>query len=498
MMETLKGKNIIDRMNQLMNYGKTKPKVEEGRNWASLEYSIQAPNGKTYGILREQHKFYIKESKTENPNVKDFEFIGGNINGSKRYYTNYSHALNYLNLMLAEMNKKNPKSKGINLLECEYKPKPMEEEKEVDEKTVLKLPKEQPDKPAPTPAEPDESSQPKGDDGLDLGDDELDLGDEDTEDGGDDLNLDDLDGDEDMGDEEGTSGGGESEKEIQKLTGKLGQKMRELDQSDPDLTKYVMNSVISALDLQDLEDKDKKQIMKKIKKKISGEGEFDDEGKDTSLDLDLGSDGEDEKPSKGGMNFPKKDQEGELSEISTGLANKADLNSQNKPNETEIQESDAPYGEKKEPQNVKGKSAPFNKIPTKLKTESKINKTIRKYFELTPEEKTQESDKFLSESINKVMLLKEGKSKCKTVEQEIALTKVMDYDKNFAIKTMKESLVLETSHKLNLGGKEYKKLIMIETTGKVSGILKDIETKNARQYRIKNKNDYLNFIRLGK
>lgn len=62
---------------------------------------------------------------------------------------------------------------------------------------------------------------------------------------------------------------------------------------------------------------------------------------------------------------------------------------------------------------------------------------------------------------------------------------------------MNENIVLDPSRKINLGGKEYKKLIMVENNGRVSGILKEVVTKNAHQYRMKDKNDYLNFIKLG-
>jgi len=481
-METLKGKNIIERMNQLMNYGKSTPTVKEGRNWANIEYTIKAPNGKTYGILRDQTKFYIKESKVANPTIKDFEFTDGVINGSKKSYTNYSHALSYLNLMIAEMNQKNPKAKAINLLECDMK-RPMEEgsiedtevpaeiqekkEKEVDEKTVLKVPQEQPAAAAPAPA-PEASAQPEGDTGLDLGGDDTP-----------DLDLGDDSGDDDLGDEEPLEGGEET-KIIQKLTGKLGQKMRDLDEPDPDLTKYVMNSVMSALDLQDLEAKDQKQIVKKMKKKMAGEGEMDDADGDAGLDLG----------DEGGEDL---DMGGD--EASSDLDFGSDEEEPKK--EKDLAENDAPYGEKKEPQNIKTASAPFNEKPKNIKTESKIQKTIKKYFELTPEEKKEKDNQFLNESINKAMLLKEGKSKCKTVEQEIALGKVLDYDKGFAIKTMKENVIIDTNRKVNLGGNIYTKLIMVETSGKVSGILKDTVKKTARQYRMKDKNDYKNFISLG-
>lgn len=486
-MENLKGKNIISRMNELMYYGKSTSKpVKEGRNWASLEYSIKAPDGKTYGILRDQTKFYIKESKNDNPTIQDFNFIDGDINGSKKYYNNYSHALNYLNLMIAEMNQKNPKAKAINLLESCSKETSMEEskkEKEVDEKTILKVPKEQP------AAQPAPAMAPKQDTGLDLGgkkEPDMDLGgDEDVDLGGDEDM--DLGGDEDMGDEEAGIGEDDETKAIQKLTGKLGQKMRELDQPDNDLTKYVMNSVMSALDLQDLEDSDQKQIMKKIKKKMSGEGEM--ESQDTGdEDMDLGGD-EDTGSNEGDVDLfgDMGDEEGGDNE------EKSRLTLPKKKKEEDLAECDAPFGEKKEPQNIKTANAPFNEKPKTSQMESKINKVLSNYFEYTPEEK-----KRITESNNKAKLLKEGKEKCNSIEQELSLRKALNYDKTFTIKTMNENVILDPGHKLVIGGKEYKKLIMIESNGKVSGILKDVETKTARQYRMRDKNDYINFKNLGK
>ena len=42
-------------------------------------------------------------------------------------------------------------------------------------------------------------------------------------------------------------------KKIQKLTGKVTQLMRDMDEPDPELEKYVINSVISAVDFEDME-----------------------------------------------------------------------------------------------------------------------------------------------------------------------------------------------------------------------------------------------------
>ena len=41
--------------------------------------------------------------------------------------------------------------------------------------------------------------------------------------------------------------------------------------------------------------------------------------------------------------------------------------------ENELEECDAPFGEKKEPQNIKSASAPFNEKPKNIKTETPAN-----------------------------------------------------------------------------------------------------------------------------
>lgn len=502
-METLKGKNIINRMSDLMNYGggKSAAKSNPKLSFNNLEYSITLTDGRTLGILRENAKFYIKETKSKNPTVNDFEYIGGIINGSKQSYRSYSDAIKFLNLMIGESNKKNPFAKAVNLYECDntMKKGEMQEKKEpeknpeeskkkddseldeegkMNEKTVLKIPQKQSpqQQPAPAPqasAAPSVSDKPSADTGidggLDLGDgsqkdanssDSLDLG---GDTGGDDL---DLGGSEDLG-----LGGSSDEetKQIQKITGKLGQKMRDLDQPNEDLTKYVFNSVVSSLDLNDLDDQNKKEIIKKFKKKLKGE----EEEKDVADEL-----GTDETGDTG------------LEDTGDGL----DLGDDSTGKDEELAECDAPFGEKKEPQNIKSKNAPFNEKPTKLKTESKIKKTIEKYFDIMPLEKPVVKEV----SAKTADLLTEGKKKCKTIEQEISLKKVIDFDKNLSVHTLKENLILKTNHDIVVGKSKHEKYIMIETTGKIKGVLMDTTTKKGMVYRMKDKNDYLNFIKLGK
>ena len=95
--------------------------------------------------------------------------------------------------------------------------------------------------------------------------------------GMDDMGMDDMGGDEEQDDEPVTL------KTIQKLTGKLAQKLRvfssdeENEMTSNDI-KYVINSVLSALDLNKLEEEDKEQIMSKFEGEEEGMEGMDDMG----------------------------------------------------------------------------------------------------------------------------------------------------------------------------------------------------------------------------
>jgi len=91
---------------------------------------------------------------------------------------------------------------------------------------------------------------------------------------------DDIDSDEEVGPM--------SLKMIQKLTGKLSQKIRSLDKDkgmDSQDIKYVINSIISAIDMKNLDDDDREEIVDKIEGfddeyGTEGEGELDLSGED--------------------------------------------------------------------------------------------------------------------------------------------------------------------------------------------------------------------------
>ena len=115
---------------------------------------------------------------------------------------------------------------------------------------------------------------------VDMGGDiaDVDFGEEETEE--------DM-GDESMGDEEGDEDG--DTKKIQKYTGKIGQMLRDMDEADLDLEKYVINSIISAMHLDEMDEEDKEDIIAKLEGEDDEEGgdDFDMEGGDEEVDVDL-------------------------------------------------------------------------------------------------------------------------------------------------------------------------------------------------------------------
>jgi ABC-type antimicrobial peptide transport system permease subunit len=98
--------------------------------------------------------------------------------------------------------------------------------------------------------------------------------------------------DPEMGDEQpqGPSG----LKSIQRLTGKLSQKIRAFDKDkglDSQDIKYVINSILSSIDLDNLDEDDKDDILSKFEDSdeygMEGEGDLDLSGEDDMSDFDM-------------------------------------------------------------------------------------------------------------------------------------------------------------------------------------------------------------------
>jgi hypothetical protein len=110
----LKGYEITERMKELMG-GVI---INENKKTSVLELTKVGPDGKVYGIVRENHEYYIKTtSKTKNLVVEDFTYIGGLQNKKQEAYPSYAKAIKHLNLKFNSLNEAYNKSGQINVFE---------------------------------------------------------------------------------------------------------------------------------------------------------------------------------------------------------------------------------------------------------------------------------------------------------------------------------------------------------------------------------------------
>ena len=313
----IKGQKQLSRMKDLMSKMNT---LTESKTFSELELIKRAPNGIVYGIIRENHDYFIKTTEKKGGTflAEDFNYVGGLQNKYDERYKTYSEATRQLNMKFDMLNESFGIKSGNNIFESdgvptgnasgvsemegglgfvmdnpekdhpeqscweahekdqkshdewknEEKEDPanvkieepndeqlLDEEGEVEEqKKVIKV--DAPAAPAPAPVE-------------------------------DEVSVDEF-GDEDFGGEEeievDIEGGDDDDptKKIQKLTGKVTQQMRELEEPDPELDKYVINSVISAIDWESMSEEDVEDIIAKI------EGD-EEEGEGAEVDIELGA-----------------------------------------------------------------------------------------------------------------------------------------------------------------------------------------------------------------
>ena len=254
----------LQRIMEIANYGMT-PEVKTHKT-ASLEYTVKAADGNKYGIIRENAQYMILKEGNDG-----YDYLSGMRNNSRYSFNSYSEALKKLNLLMKPLNENYNGGRQLNLIG---------EQEEEDTKFVLKQPESE-----DTGGETEDFGF---DDAMDMGGEEetmnMDMGMED------DLGGEEIEGEMDVevtDDEDAT-------KAIQKLTGKLGQKLRDLPEPEmtADIIKYVLNSVISAVDLEKLSSDDKDEIVDKFEDEdieYTEEGEFDVELSGDE-EMDLGDD----------------------------------------------------------------------------------------------------------------------------------------------------------------------------------------------------------------
>jgi len=376
--EKLEGVDKLKRIMEIATYKTPSTSVNEGAS----EYSINLADGMDYHIVKEKQGYIIKKGINES----SLDYMEPMKN--RKYHSSYAQALRKLNLIIKENNEMNGQDEEVKLFG---------EQK----KFVLKTPT--PPAPVaeipPVPAEPaplPEPELPSVDAGEDVGDDM-----------GMDLGMDvDMDVDTSMEEPAGMEQDMEEKgsfRLIQKLTGKLTQKMRALETQDgmtSEDIKYVINMVLSAVDLTKLEPEDMEDIMAK----------FEDVEADAEMDTDMG------------MGEPEVDMD-------------IDFDAEVSPEEP-----------------MEGMGSEDYNFDMSM-NESKIDKVLSKYFEVSSsevehakklfEERQGSTKTKFSSMLNKIENLSE------TIEQELASKKFLEENKGFDFvgRTNKKNLVFENNNK---------------------------------------------------
>ena len=374
--EKLQGDNKIRRILEIARYNETTQNLNENKS----DYTIQLADGNVYSIVHEKSGYIVKKGINES----ELDYI--NPMKNRKYYRSYSQAMKKINLIAGELNRIHEHNENVDLIG---------EQK----KFVLKTPE-----PEVEPSPEASMSDMGGDLDLGGGEEELDLDmDLETPEGEEELDLDmDLETPEnDVESEEDEI----SFKMIQKLTGKLGQKLRTLDNQDgmsSEDIKYVLNSIISAVNLESLSEEDLEDVL----------SNFEDEEIDygTEGDIDIES-GDDE------MDF--------------------DLDMEEEP----VADEELDEGN------------PIDGVLDEVFTESKIEKVLSNYFDITESEKKETEDKnvkrFILEKVQNSKVKSEIKELSETVEQQLSSEFIIKENKNtkFLGKTNKDNLVFEVEGK---------------------------------------------------
>ena len=283
--EKLQGVDKIKRIIEIATYNDNR--VTSLNENKKSEYSIRLADGNTYHIVKEKNGYIIKHNLTESV-IGYIEPIE-----ERKYHDSYSKALNRLNIMAKEINSLYGNNEGTSLFYEQKKytlrtPKPKMPMDDVENVPIPPDPGMDAQAPPPAPdmggmgqgmgaGAPPPPPPPMGGEAGGVPDavkiptpPENDFGGYEDNEGGEDF---DFGGEGDFGDSgfDGEEGGEDFEnvtfKTIEKLTGRLSQKLRtygdENEMTSKDI-KYVVNSILSAVDLSILDEDDLDDIMSKF------------------------------------------------------------------------------------------------------------------------------------------------------------------------------------------------------------------------------------------
>jgi hypothetical protein len=429
----------IDKIKRIMEISKYKEVSNEPINEnASTHYNITFADGNEYGIIKERQGYIIKQIVSEGQS----DYIDQIKN--RKYFSSYSQALRKLNLMIKENNSLVGNDEELSLFGEQKKfvlrtPKPdIEAPAEQAPPMPAAPPLPEPELPTPDATSPEGGVDSELDMDLEMGDDQMDA---------------EMDVQSEPMDQEQVTF-----KTIQKLTGKLTQKIRQFgsenDMSSEDI-KYVINMVLSSVDLDTLSFEDKDEILGKFESDEEGDMGGDDMGgedltddsevEDIQADMDIENDA-DMVDDGAGFGKIEADEQWQaaiapaLERMAAGyVADKAmdkvsDMFTSTSNNEGEMEEE------------VTGAE---KSILDHLFSESKVDKVLSKYFEVSSTEKKLNEQKRMKKNLqskhNVVKIMESVKKLSETFEQALAAEKFLEENIGFQLvgKTNKKNLVFE-------------------------------------------------------
>ena len=387
--EKLQGQDKIKRIMEIARFNETAP--SNINETAKSEYNRTLADGNTYEIIKERQGYIIKKTISES----ETEYIEPMKN--RKYYSSYSQALKRLNLVAGELNRLNENEEGTSMFG---------EQKRFTLKTPKPAPAPAAEVPMAPPAVPSPELPPSPvDAGMDMGaegDVDMEMGAEEMGPEGD-VEMDvDMDVESPEGDEEQVTF-----KTIQKLTGKLTQKIRTLDNEEgmtSEDIKYVINMVISSLDLKSLSEEDKEDIVGKFEEDSEDLGGDDMDGEDFTDDTEV-------EDIQADMDVPVESEMGEEEDFGNGA------------------------------------------ILDNIFGESKVDKVISKYFEVSKKEILESREKVAKKKIKQISEARKQMGAVikltETIEQELASKKFLSENTSAKIVgiTNKKNLVFENKGK---------------------------------------------------
>jgi hypothetical protein len=393
--EKLQGQDKLRRIMEIARFNETIPTTIN--ETSKTEFNRTLSDGNNYEIVKERQGYIIKKTISES----ETDYIEPMKN--RKYYSSYSQALKRLNLVAGELNRLNENEEGTSMF-GEQKRFTLKTPKPAPAPIEAAAP---PMAPPPVPA-PELPASPIGGEEMDLGIDSEEMGPE---------------GDIDMDIDASMEVGGSDEtvtfKSIQKLTGKLTQKIRTLESQEgmtSEDIKYVINMVLSSFDLNELSEEDREDILSKF------EDETEDLGGDDMGGEDLTDDSEIE-DIQADMDIPM---EGEMEE--GGYYENEDM-----------EEEDMDYGN--------------GAIIDSIFGESKVDKVISKYFEISKKEIVEGREKVAKKKLGRVADVRKQMGEVvklsETIEQELSSQKFLNENFSSKIigKTNKQNLVFENKGK---------------------------------------------------